>query len=68
MALILSDRLKDFFKNDLGLKTTLDELQISDEHFEIMANRATKGNTSPVGHYIPLDVKRFVDILKLARS
>ena len=68
MALILSDKLKDFFKNDLGLKTTLDELQISDEHFEIMANRATKDNTSPVGHYISLDVKRFVDILKLARS
>ena len=66
MALKLSDELKHFFGDVLGLKTSLKELGITDEHFEKMALRATKNNTSPVGHYIPLDKDRFIEVLRLA--
>lgn len=62
-ALILSEKLKDFFRK-LGLKTSLTELGIDDKDFEVMAKRATRNGT--VGHYVPLDAGKFVDILKLA--
>lgn len=65
MAYILADKLEQFFKS-LNLKTTLKELNIDDKHFEEMANRATNNNQNPVGHYIPLHVDEFVNILKLA--
>lgn len=64
MALILRSHLKRFFK-DLKLKTTLTEMGISREHFEEMAQRATLGGT--VGHYLPLDSDRIIEILKLAQ-
>ncbi|MCR4716029.1 MAG: iron-containing alcohol dehydrogenase [Lachnospiraceae bacterium] len=67
MAYILSEKLKSFFKNDLGLKTTLDELQITDEQFKTMALRATKNDTTTVGHYLPLNATKIVEILELAR-
>ena len=66
MALILSDKLKDFYGKDLGLATTLKELNIGREHFKEMADRATNNDASPVGHYVPVDVKRFVEILEAA--
>ncbi len=62
-ALLLSEELERFFKS-LGLKTKLSELGITDKDFEIMAARATAGGT--VGHYVPLDAQKIVDILKLA--
>ncbi len=62
-ARILSEKLKDFFRK-LGLKTSLTELGIDDKDFEVMAGRATRNGT--VGHYVPLDAGKFVDILKLA--
>ena len=62
-ALLLSEELKRFFKS-LGLKTKLSELGITDKDFEIMAARATAGGT--VGHYVPLDAQKIVDILKIA--
>ncbi len=65
MAYILADKLKEFFQT-LSLKTTLTEMEIDDTHFEEMANRATHNDTAPVGHYVPLHVKEFVEILKLA--
>lgn len=65
MAYILADKLELFFKS-LNLKTTLTELNIDDTHFEEMANRATGNNQNPVGHYVPLHVEEFVEILKLA--
>lgn len=65
MVLLLSDKLELFFK-ELGLATTLRELGITEEHFEVMANRATKDGAQPVGHYILLDPVRFTEILKLA--
>ncbi len=65
MAYILADKLEGFFKA-LNLRTTLTEMGIDDTHFEEMANRATNNDTAPVGHYVLLHVKEFVDILKMA--
>lgn len=62
-ALILSEKLKEFFRK-LSLKTSLTELGIDDKDFEVMAKRATRNGT--VGHYVPLDKDKFIDILKLA--
>ena len=62
-ALLLSEELEKFFKK-LGLKTHLSELGIDDKDFEVMAKRATAGGT--VGHYVPLDADKFIQILKLA--
>ena len=62
-ALLLSEELENFFRS-LGLKTKLTELGIDDKDFEVMANRATAGGT--VGHYVPLDAQKIIDILKLA--
>ncbi|MCR4604980.1 MAG: iron-containing alcohol dehydrogenase [Eubacterium sp.] len=59
----LSEELEAFFRK-IGLKTTLTELGIDDRDFEVMAKRATKNGK--VGHYVPLDEKSFVEILKLA--
>ena len=62
-ALLLSEELERFFKK-LGLKTHLSELGIDDKDFEVMAERATAGGS--VGHYVPLDKTRFIEILRLA--
>lgn len=62
-ALILADRLEDFFKK-MGLKTGLSELGIDDKDFDVMAKRATRNGT--VGHYLPLGPEEFKEILKLA--
>ncbi len=62
-ALLLSEELERFFKS-LGLKTKLSELGITDKDFETMAARATAGGN--VGHYVPLDSQKIIDILKLA--
>lgn len=62
-ALLLSEELERFFKS-LGLKTRLSELGIDDKDFEVMAARATAGGN--VGHYVPLDAQKIIDILKLA--
>lgn len=62
-ALYLSDELQRFFKK-LGLKTSLTELGIGDERFELMAEHATAGGS--VGHYVKLDKEKFIEILKTA--
>ncbi|MBQ2089699.1 MAG: iron-containing alcohol dehydrogenase, partial [Lachnospiraceae bacterium] len=62
-ALILADRFEELFKT-LEIATTLRELNIDNTRFEIMAKRATRNGA--VGHYLPIDETRFVDILKLA--
>ena len=62
-ALLLSEELERFFKS-LGLKTRLSELDITDKDFEVMAARATAGGD--VGHYVPLDSAKIIDILKIA--
>ena len=65
MAQKLSDKLKAFFEL-LGLETSLTQLGIGREHFEEMANRATKDGKRPVGHYFLLDERRIVEILEMA--
>jgi alcohol dehydrogenase YqhD (iron-dependent ADH family) len=65
MAEQLSDALKQFFIS-LNLKTSLKELNITDEHFEEMAMRATKDDTCAVGHYIPLNKDKIIEILNIA--
>ena len=65
MALQLSSSLERFFKM-LHLKTTLTEMGIDDKHFDEMATRATGGGSGTVGHYIPLDKQKFIEILRLA--
>lgn len=62
-ALILADKLEAFFKK-LGIATSLAELKIDSSDFETMAKRATRNGS--VGHYVKLDEKAFVDVLKLA--
>ena len=62
-AYILSQKLEEFFKK-LGLATTLSELDIDDQYFDDMANRATRSGN--VGHYEPLDAKAIKEILTLA--
>ncbi len=65
LALSASNHLKEYF-NSLGLKTSLSQLNIGDSDFDAMAKRATHNGTQTVGHYIPLDQNRFVEILRLA--
>ena len=64
-AEILAEKLQNFFET-LNLKTTLHDLTIDETYFEEMADRATKEGTQTVGHYVPLDRKKIIDILKLA--
>lgn len=56
-------KLKSFFGR-IGLKTTLTELGIGKEDFDVMADRATRNG--PVGHYYPLDKEEFKAVLELA--
>lgn len=65
IALMLAEKLKEFFQK-LNLKTTLTEYEIGSEHFKDMAMRATNNDQNKVGHYIPIGVKEFVEILELA--
>lgn len=61
----LSEKLEEFFRL-LKLRTHLSELNIGNEHFDIMADRATAGGTKTVGHYIDIDKNTFIDILNFA--
>lgn len=65
MALMLADKFNEFF-HKLNLKTTLTEYEIGNEHFKDMAMRATNDGKNKVGHYIPIGVEEFVEILQLA--
>lgn len=59
------EKTKAFFLK-LGMRTTLTEMEISDEHFEDMAKRATKNGSQTVGHLKPLNHQDIIEILKLA--
>lgn len=63
-VLKLAEKLESYYRK-LGLHTSLAQLGIGSEDFETMAKRATKGETTTVGHYIELDARKIVDILKL---
>ncbi len=64
-VLKMAYHLESFYKK-LNFKTTLTEMGIDDTHFEEMALRATKDNTSTVGHYYPLDKDRIIKVLRIA--
>ena len=55
--------VQDFF-TELGIATSLTELGIGSEDFDVMAARATRNG--PVGHYEKLDKEKFIKVLKEA--
>lgn len=59
------EKTEKFF-NQMGMRTTLSEFEITDEHFEVMANRATVNDTSSVGHLKSLYTDDIIKILRLA--
>lgn len=63
IALGVASSLESYYR-ELGLRTRLTELGIDDSDFEEMARRATRNGT--VGHYIDIDEKTFVEILRKA--
>ena len=65
MTELLAERLLEFYKK-LGLRTSLTEMEIDGTHFDEMALRATSGGSCTVGHYYPLDMEKFVEVLNYA--
>lgn len=63
LAAQATQHIKAFF-HSLGMAKNLTELKIDDQDFLKMANRATQNG--PVGHYMPLDAEKIVDILTIA--
>lgn len=64
-ANIFADKLEARFKN-LGLATSLHELDIPKESFPHVAEVLTHGGTSTVGNYSPLDNSDVLAVLDLA--
>lgn len=60
-------RLCQFFKS-LDMPITLTEAGIPEDAFEEMADKATFGDTIPVGHFVPIDKKAMIEIYKLCAS
>ena len=65
MALMLAKNLEKFYIN-LGLRTRLSKFNIDDSNFEKMALRATKKDTTKIGHYLGLDSKEIIEVLNIA--
>lgn len=59
------EKLENFFKN-LGLKTKLSDVNIGEENFEIMAQKALAGNDT-LGRFKKLNKEDIVNILKLSK-
>ena len=59
------DKLADFFKNTLGLASTLTEIGIDDSKFEIMARKSVKN--SVVNGFIPLREADALEIFKMCK-
>ncbi len=60
-------RMCQFFKN-LGMPITLAEAGLPEDAFEEMAEKATFGDTIPVGHFVPIDKDAMIEIYKLCAS
>ncbi|MFA5543348.1 MAG: iron-containing alcohol dehydrogenase [Bacilli bacterium] len=58
------DALKEFY-NYLGLKTSLKEVNITDEHFDEMAKKATINRK--LGNFVPLDTSDVYNIYVLSK-
>ncbi|WP_053955507.1 iron-containing alcohol dehydrogenase [Inediibacterium massiliense] len=58
-------RLENFFQ-EIKMPTTLEELNIGQEHFEEMAQKCTQNKTQSVGSFVTLHEKDVVNIFQLA--
>lgn len=58
-------RMTEFFKK-LGLPTTLKEANIPSDKFEEMADKGTDFDKKPLGNFVKIHKKDFINILKLA--
>ena len=58
--------LERFFET-MGLPTRLSGLGIVDDRLEEMADKATNGDTTTLGHFVPMDKKAVRAILELAK-
>lgn len=58
------EALYKFFKDDLNLPMSLEELNITDEYFEEMAEKQAKRSNGYVGGVVPLEAKDVVQIYK----
>lgn len=65
MALAGIRELTDFYKH-IGMPVTLGELNIPDDRFEEMAEKATKSGTSTIGNFVKLGKEDIVSIYRLA--
>ncbi|MHB1274981.1 MAG: iron-containing alcohol dehydrogenase [Candidatus Humimicrobiaceae bacterium] len=62
-ALEAIKRLKNFYK-EIGLPTSLKDVNIPDTHLEEMANKSTANG--PLGNFVKLEAKDVLSILKMA--
>lgn len=60
-------RMCQFFKK-LDMPITLKEAGIPDDAFEEMADKATFGDTIPVGHFVTIGKQAMIEIYKLCAS
>lgn len=58
------EALYKFFKDDLNLPMSLEELNITDDYFEEMAEKQAKRSNGYVGGVVPLEAKDVVQIYK----
>ncbi|MDI3519467.1 MAG: alcohol dehydrogenase [Caldanaerobacter sp.] len=59
-------RTEEFFK-EIGLPVRLKEAGISDDRFEEMADKCTKGGTRTIGDFVKLNKEDIIKIYELAR-
>lgn len=61
---LVVQKFYDFF-DSLGLKTNLKQFNIGCEEFENMSTRATEHDKYTVGHYVPLNAQKILEVLQL---
>jgi alcohol dehydrogenase YqhD (iron-dependent ADH family) len=57
--------LEDFYQ-EIDMPIRLNDINIDDKHFELMANKTTKENTRQLGSFVKLNKEDTINILKLA--
>lgn len=66
MANLLANKIENYFTS-LELKTRLSLFSIGDSDFDKMARRATLNGETPVGHYLPVNIKEIIEIYHLMK-
>ena len=59
-------RIEQHFKR-MGMAVRLSEVDIKEDSFEAMADKATAGDSATLGQFVKLDKKAIIEILKLAK-